>query len=76
MPMDSNGMKNAMLQALALDDDIDAITRDIIEDRVDRLAEAIVLYIQSNALVTTTVIGVCPSGGGPLTGGTGTGTVA
>ncbi len=44
-------------------------------DKATELADAIDTYIKS-ASVTTTVVGVCPSGGGPLTGGAGTGTLA
>ena len=57
MPMTSSGMKNAMLIGLDLDnvEGMDAETKAVIEDRIDKLASAIVGYIQSNALVSTTV---------------------
>lgn len=76
MALSASGLKSAMLDALDLPQEIDAETRAHIEERVEKFADAIIDYITSNAEVTTTVTGVCPSGGGPLTGGAGTGTIS
>lgn len=74
MPMTVSGMKNAILVELNLDsvDGMDAETKAVIEDRMDRLASAIVGYIKSNALVSTTVV---TTGSAAAQTGTGTGSI-
>ena len=73
MPMTAAGMASAIIAALEIDDDLDAATRTIIIDRIDRLAEAIVTYIKSNALVSTTVV---TTGSASAQTGTGTGSIS
>ena len=76
MSLSANGLKNAMLNELDLSQEIDGVSRAYIEDRIEKLANAIIEYITANADISTTVTGTCPPGGGPLVGGTGTGTVS
>lgn len=59
-----------------LESKIDAETLAHIRDRISKLAKVLVTYIKANAIVSTTVTGTCPVGGGPLTLGQGTGTIS
>lgn len=45
------------------------------QDFAQNLADAVVALVKS-ATVSTAVTGVCPSGGGPLAGGAGTGSLS
>ena len=76
MAMSTSGMKTAILTELNLDsvkDGLDAETKSLIEDRIERIAKAIVTYIKSNAVVSTVV---ATTGSASAQTGTGTGTIS
>ena len=75
MPMNTDGMKGAILKELKLSEvaGMDNATKEAIEERIGLIAGAIVSYIKSNALVSTTVV---TTGSAAAQTGTGTGSIS
>jgi len=71
--LSASGLKSTMLDALDLPQEIDGPTREYIENRIEKLAGAIIDYMKANTVVTTTVT---TTGSASAQTGTGTGTIS
>ncbi len=73
MALNASGLKSAMLEALDLPQEIDGTTLEYIDNRIEKLASAIIDYMKSNTVVSTTV---ATTGSASAQTGTGTGTIS
>ncbi|MEA3340698.1 MAG: hypothetical protein U9R15_12080 [Chloroflexota bacterium] len=55
MALSTSGLKDKILDVLNPSAEIDKVTQEYIEGRVEKLAEAIIDYMKANTVVQTTV---------------------